>query len=177
MITLMQYLGPYRDHPQMQSTVLLANAQLILAAANELDELARADGVRLEDNPVTGCPIAGSGNGGARPGDATVGAVLSAHKDLRALDRYDLRREYMRWLLSYGREHCERLNVYLEHPQWTRSWAHLQIGAPSDGLTRWNIVFVPYADLVKNPPTCIALHEQRLAGVPEYPFTAPAKGQ
>lgn len=169
-ITLDHYLGPYKNHPQMQSARLLDHAHRIIEAMNELCSLAEADGIELEDNPYTGNAISGQGNGGARPSESTVGASKSAHKDLRGLDRYDPKRRFMRWLLSYGLDHCQRLDVYLEHPQWTRTWAHGQIGAPGDGLPRWTMVFVPYADLKKYPPTCKALSEQKVAGIPSFPF-------
>jgi len=172
-ITVEQYLGPYKDHPQMQSVVLLGNARQTVECVNEFCSLAEADGVELEDNPATGNAISGNGNGGARPSDTTVGAILSAHKDLRGLDRYDPRRALAKWALTYGNDHAQRLDLYFEHPQWTRSWLHNQWGAPGDGLTRWNVWFVPYADLVKNPPTCAALVEFATAGVSPYPFTEP----
>lgn len=166
-ITLEQYLGPYKDHPQMQSTVLLANAEKIIAAMNQLCWFAEADGVELEDNPDTGNAIGGQGNGGARPHDATVGAPLSAHKTLTALDRYDLNRQLMRWALSSGWSRLAELGIYIEHPQWTRSWLHGQITPPASHAR----VFVPYSDLAKYPPTCAPLPEQySLAEVAEFSY-------
>ena len=159
----------------MTATRLLDNARQVIEAVNEFCSLAEADGVRLIDNSATGNAISGNGNGGARPQDTTVGAILSAHKDLRGLDRFDPVRALATWALSYGNDHAQRLGLYFEHPQWTRSWLHHQIGAPGDGLPRWNVWFVPYSDLTKNQPTCAALAVQRFAGVQEFPFK-PAEG-
>jgi len=98
-----------------------------------------------------------------------VGAPGSKHQLLLALDWFDPQRALMRWILGYGLGLAEQLGMYFEHPQWTRSWVHGQIVPPGDGFTRWGIFFIPYADLIKYPPTCAALPVQQAANVPEFP--------
>jgi len=167
-VTLDHLLGPYAAEPWTPAE--LASGANTVRVHNELAMAAEADGVVLPVNPVTGCHIGGTGNGGARPKGSKVGAPGSKHQLLLALDWFDPLRAYMRWILSYGLERAAALGMYFEHPQWTRSWVHGQPVPPGDGLTRWNIFFVPYADQMANPPTCIALPEQQLAVVQEFPF-------
>ena len=154
-ITIADWLGPYAHHPAAQATVILKHGAMLLAAVNEFLELAEMDGVEVD------FAISGSGNGGFRPPDCPVGALFSAHKDGRAVDVADPKRSLAEWALDEGRPHAERLGLWFEHPQWTRSWLHCQIGAPRSG----NRFFVPYADLVASPPTCSPLDGQREAGV------------
>lgn len=172
MITIEQLLGPYAREPWTEAE--LADGAKTVNAWNELEAAAAVDGVPAPINPVTGSAIGGSGNGGARPRGSKVGAAFSKHQWLQALDRFDPTRAFMRWVLSYGLERAAALGMYFEHPQWTRSWIHGQIIPPGDGYQRWNNFFVPYQDLVKNPPTCIALPEQKLALVHEFQFKAAA---
>jgi len=169
-ITLEQYLRFYHDNPAMRSTVLLANAQRTVNAMNLLCATAEGDGVELEDNPVATSPhfgtvISGDGNGGARPPDSIVGSALSAHKDCNALDRTDIGRRLMRWCLGNVPVLVE-IGLWLEHPQWTRSWVHGQTVPPHSG----NRFFLPYSDMVKHPTTCIALPEMETAGVRTFKF-------
>lgn len=171
-ITFENLLGPHAGEPWTEEE--LDNGRRTVATWNVLEAAASADGVPLSENPATKSPIGGNGNGGARPHGSKVGAPGSTHQVLLALDRYDPTREFMKWLLSYGLERAAALGMYFEHPQWTRSWVHGQIIAPGDHLARWNIFFIPYADIAANPPTCIALPEQELAVVHEYPFGAVA---
>jgi hypothetical protein len=171
-LTVKDLLGPYAAEPW--SPAELASGGRTVQAWNELAGAAEADGVVLLINPATGCHIGGSGNGGARPKGSKVGAPGSMHQLLLALDWFDPQRALMRWILSYGLERATALGMYFEHPQWTRSWGHGQVVAPGEGLTRWNIFFIPYRDMLLNPPTCAALEEQAFAAVPAFPFKAAA---
>lgn len=162
-LTRANLLGPYAAEPW--SPAELASGQHTVDAWNTLGAAAEQEGVILRVNPATGCYISGTGNGGARPKKSAVGAPASAHKLLMALDFFDPDRALMRWLLTYGLGIAANLNMYFEHPQWTRTWVHGQIVAPGDGLPRWNIFFAPYRDMVANPWTCAALPEQRAADV------------
>jgi len=168
-ITLADYFGQYKNHPAAQAVVIIRHATLLLAAVNEYLGLAESDGVEIEEDPLTGNDISGTGNGGFRPPDCPVGSPLSSHKDGRGLDHKDVARDLTKWALTDGRVHAERLGLYFEHPQWTRSWLHSQIGAPLSGAR----FYVPYTDMVKNPPTCAPLAEFAAAGVKVFPFIAP----
>jgi len=171
-LSLSNLLGPYAGEPW--SPAELASGEHTVAAWNTLAAAAEIEGLVLPINPATGCHIGGTGNGGARPKGSRVGAPGSKHQLLMALDWFDPQRTLMRWILSYGLERAASLGMYFEHPQWTRSWAHGQIVPPGDELQRWNIFFVPYADIVANPCTCLALPEQRLAVVNDFEFKAAA---
>lgn len=168
LITLQDLLGHYAGEPW--SPAELASGEHTVRAGNALCSAAEADGVPLIINPATGCYIGGNGNGGARPKGSKVGAPGSKHQLLLALDLFDPQRAIMRWVLSYGLERAGALGLYLEHPQWTRSWTHIQIVPPGDGFQRWNIFFIPYTDIVANPPTCAPLPEQQLAAVNDFQF-------
>lgn len=168
MLTLEQLLGPYSREPWTPDE--LAAGERTCAAWNLLLPHYEAGGGVLVVNPATGTLIGGTGNGGARPKGSKVGAAKSKHQYLLALDLYDPRRDFMRWLLAYGVEHAMGLGMYFEHPQWTRSWVHGQIVAPGDEFTRWGVFFCPYVDMVKNPVTCAALPGQSSANVQEFSF-------
>lgn len=157
-------LGHYAGEPWTPAE--LASGEHTVAAWNTLGEAAELDGVVLLVNPATGCHIGGTGNGGARPKGSKVGAPGSKHQLLLALDWFDPQRKLMAWVLSQGLSRAEALGMHFEHPQWTRSWVHGQIVPPASGRR----FFVPYADLVANPPTCIALPEQEAANVPVFEF-------
>jgi len=163
-ITIADWLGPYAEHPAAQATVIRQHGAQLLAAVNEFLQCAEDDGVDVSD-----AKISGSGNGGFRPPDCAVGTKFSAHKDGRAVDIEDIGQNLAEWALGDGRAHAERLGLYFEHPQWTRSWLHAQIGAPKSG----NRFFVPYADLLASPPTCGPLDGQREAGVTIFNPSAP----
>jgi hypothetical protein len=167
-LALSDLLGPYGGEPWTPAE--LASGARTVIAWNTLAAAAEGEGIALPINAATGCHIGGSGNGGARPKGSKVGAPGSKHQLLMALDWHDPQRALMRWLLSYGLEHAAALGMYFEHPQWTRSWVHGQIVAPMSGAR----IFLPYADLVTNPPTCAPLEEQRLASVHDFEFKAVA---
>lgn len=163
-ITRAALLGPYTAEPWSEAE--FANSDHVCTAWNSLALAAETEGLILLINPATGTHVGGNGNGGARPKGSKVGAPGSKHQLLLALDWYDPRRALMRWLLSRGLEKAAALGMHFEHPQWTRSWVHGQVVPPGSGAR----IFVPYADLVKNPPTCIALPEQEAANVHAYEF-------
>jgi hypothetical protein len=167
-LTLANLLGPYAAEPWTPAE--LASGANTVRTWNALAAAAESDGIVHHVNPATGCHIGGTGNGGARPKGSKVGAPGSRHQLLLALDWFDPYRAFMRWLLSYGLERATSLGMSFEHPQFTKTWTHGQIVPPGDGLTRWQIFFVPYADLAANPPTCEPLPEQRIAMVPEFAF-------
>ena len=165
-LTLQDLLGPYAAEPW--SPAELACGENTVRAWNSLGAAAEADGVLLPTNPATGTHISGTGNGGARPKGSKVGVPGSKHQLLLAIDIFDPQRALMRWVLSRGRVIAERLGCWFEHGQWTRAWLHLQIVPPRSGAR----FFLPYADLVKYPPTCAALPEQWAAAVPVFEYPA-----
>ena len=131
MITLNQYVGPHRAHPDWTPARQL-NAQALLAKACELEaEMVRA-GVSFPDNPITGTGVSGNTFGGFRPQDCPQGAPNSTHKQGQGVDRYDPRGEIDAWCMA----HQDRLaahGIYLEHASATPGWSHWQSVPPKSG--------------------------------------------
>lgn len=163
-LTLDNLLGPYAAEPWTPAE--LASGKDTVEAWNALNASAEADGVITHINPTTGCWIGGTGNGGARPKGSKVGAPGSKHQLLLALDRFDPQRSFMAWVLTRGLARAAAIGMWFEHPQFTRSWTHGQIVPPGSGSR----FFVPFADLVANPPTCSALPGQAEAGAKLFDF-------
>lgn len=137
LVTLGEYLGPYKQHKDV-TPLVLANAGLLLRRVNRLYELAMADGVNLQVNPATYSRISGSGNGGFRPRDTSVGSPTSTHKDGQGIDTYDPRREFASWCLAH-QDQLKIIGLYMEDPRWTPTWVHLQSVPPKSG----KLVYVP----------------------------------
>lgn len=173
LITPEQVIGRYDAHPSL-TPLKRHNIHLTCGLVNVICFEAEADGVILEDDPDTGTAISGSrggaGSGGLRVPEIISVAVLSPHYDGNAIDRTDVNRKLMRWCLS-NVDRLKELGLYLEHPQWTSVWVHFQRIPPKSG-TRF---FIPYRDMVKNPPTCVALPEQTTAGVTSFRVKLGAK--
>lgn len=137
MITIEQYFGPYADHPD-GTTARIANAVLLLAACQKLEEIMRLDGVVFRDSPTTHSGVSGEGNGGFRPQDCPIGAARSSHKEGLAVDRYDPDGNIDLWCMNHQQVLAE-CGIYIEHPSKTLHWSHWTIKAPGSG----NRVFKP----------------------------------
>lgn len=148
MITAAQYFGDYAEHPDATAERRY-HATGWLDVVNDLLEVAAADGCELPENPVTGCLISGSGNGGFRPQDCKVGMENSTHKEGRGGDIYDLSRQFASWCLAHPEE-LEKRGLYMEDPRWTPSWVHLQDVPPRSGLRVYRPSMAPA--LAGNPP-------------------------
>lgn len=159
-VTLDEYLGPYKGHPDITPGIL-GNAINFLDVANAGLLLAQADGIVLRRNPITGSLVAGSGNGGVRIQAAAdrngrpVGAGHSRHKDGRAQDSFDPERRLCAWsLVNKGR--LLKIGILaMEDPRWTPTWCHWQDLAVPSG----HFAFVPSSDA----PLAAALPEQLVA--------------
>lgn len=137
-ITVFDYFGKYEAHADATSEKRRTAARM-LDKINAALLLAERDGVELHFNPITGCHIAGEGNGGFRPMDCPIGVASSKHKSAEALDVYDPERRLAAWSLA----NAERLKAIgilaMERPEWTPSWTHWQVVAvPSS-----NFAFIP----------------------------------
>lgn len=139
-ITLAEYFGPYAHHQAVTPDIRF-KATAMLDVVNDLYERAAQDGCELPDNPATGSGISGQGNGGFRPPESKVGAANSTHKDGRAVDRYDPRREFAAWCLAHPEE-LQKRGLHMEDPRWTPTWVHLQDVPPHSG----RVVYVPSTD-------------------------------
>lgn len=162
-ISSAQVIGRYAGHPALSDAVRTHVTQTCYVV-NVICTLAEHAGVLLENDPDTGTSISGIkdgvGGGGWTPPEIARGASNSPHYDGNAIDRFDPKRQLMRWCLKNVQKLVD-LGVYMEHPQWTSVWCHFQ-RVPPRSHSRW---YVPYSDLNKFPTTCKALPEQEAAGV------------
>ena len=146
MISESQYFGKYANHPDATAERRF-HATVMLDIVNNLLETAAADGCELPENPNTGNQISGNGNGGFRPQNSQVGAGSSKHKDGRAVDIFDPKRQFASWCLAHPDELTKR-GLHMEDPRWTPTWLHLQDVPPGSG----KLVFIPSSD----PPLAAA---------------------
>lgn len=140
MITLDQYFGVHRNHPDITDDIR-DNAARLLDACEELEHMARDEGVEFPDNPVTRSGVSGQTYGGYRPRDCPQGALHSSHKEGLAVDRYDPQGKIDAWcMMNSGKGGLlEQCGVYIEHPDATKGWSHWTIKATKSGRR----VFMP----------------------------------
>lgn len=137
MISESEYFGPYAEHPDATAQRRY-HATALLDVVNDLLETAAAAGCKLPTNPKTDSQISGNGNGGFRPQESSVGAKNSKHKDGRAVDIFDPKRQFASWCMAHLSE-LEKRDLYMEDPRWTPTWVHLQDVPPGSGKR----VYVP----------------------------------
>ena len=78
---------------------------------------------------------------GYRPGHYNKqagGAKASAHLDCEAVDLYDPDREFTIWCWQ-NEDELEKAGLYMEDPEYTDGWVHLQTRAPRSGKR----IFIP----------------------------------
>ncbi len=114
MISLDDYFGIYANHPEA-SAGKWSIADILLEKVNGLLEEAQDEGIELEENPVTHCP---------------VGAPLSAHKMAHAVDIYDPTGKLDEWITD---EMLTKHKLWRESPTQTATWVHLQDVPPKSG--------------------------------------------
>ena len=134
MITSQQYFGIYHDHPDATKEVK-DNAETLLMACDNLEEMAVEDGVVFPDNPTTGNGVSGVTLGGFRPQSCVQGAMHSSHKEGLAVDRYDPEGRIDAWcMMNSGKGgKLEQCGIYIEHPDSTKGWSHWTIKSPGSG--------------------------------------------
>ena len=152
MIRLDEYFNGHAGHSEITEEIK-KNASELLESVNNLMLQAQQDGVGFTINAKTSSYISGSGNGGFRPSDSTVGAAKSKHKTAQAIDIYDPDREFASWCLAHKGKMADA-GLYAEDFRWTTSksgaggWVHLQNIAPGSGM----IVFRPSISEPLGPP-------------------------
>lgn len=127
MIRLKDYFGHKIDHPDATQE-RKDNAEVLLSRVNVLLDYAEMQGVyEVVNNPYTDTQISGtrngSGDGGFRLQTSTTGAPKSSHKEGMGVDIYDPGNRLDKWLTD---EILEEFDLYREHPDYTRTWCHLQ---------------------------------------------------
>lgn len=147
-----EYFSAYTGHSEITEEIK-KNASELLESVNQLMLEAQEDGVGFTINPKTKSYISGSGNGGFRPSDSTVGASKSKHKTGNAVDIYDPDREFASWILAHKGKMADA-GLYAEDFRWTTSksgsggWCHLQNVPPGSG----QIVYRPSIAEPLGPP-------------------------
>ena len=134
MITLAEYFGPRKTHPEA-TPAKFAAADELLGRVNALLDRAYNEGIYHEEpDPDTGCCISGSrggsGDGGFRLSDSPTGRLNSPHKAARAVDVYDPDDFLDQWLSD---EILAEFGLYREAPEKTPGWVHFQDRAPGSG--------------------------------------------
>ena len=154
MITLADYwMGRDIRYPADLTDVVIDNAAELLDRVNLLISHASQDGVQPVTDAATWTHVAS----GWRPksvNDATSSAGKnSRHITGRAIDLRDdpVKRQLARWCLAHLDKLAE-IGLWMEDPQWTPSWVHLQSIAPGSGRR----VYIPSA----HPPLATKLPEQ-----------------
>ena len=134
MITVEEYFGPWKDHPDATEE-RRQNAILLLHACSALEYFARRDGIEFPDNPHTGSGVSGKTYGGFRPQDCPQGAPQSSHQEGLAVDRYDPEDLIDKWCMAHSEVGglLESCGIYIEHPSKTDGWSHWQIRSPKSG--------------------------------------------
>lgn len=131
LLSLDQYFGPWRNHPDA-SKPRRENALRLLAAVEKLAALAVADGVVFRANPKTGSVVSGLQYGGFRPQSCCEGAPNSSHKDALAVDLFDPAGKIDAWCLA-NIDKLEACKIYIEHPSATKAWSHWTLRPPKSG--------------------------------------------
>jgi hypothetical protein len=141
MISLEQYwMGRDRKYAAQLTPEIPGNAGILIERVNNVLVRAAADDILPGLDRNTGTPVAS----GWRPKnviDATANAGrTSKHIIGCAIDLWDTLpdRALARWCLR-NRRLLEESGLWMEDPQWTPSWVHLQSLPPGSG----NRVFIP----------------------------------
>ncbi len=140
-ITLADYwMGRDVSHGLQLGTDVRANAARTVALANDLLRRAVAAGVTLERSPRTGSLV----SSGWRPATINAGvpnaAPRSRHISGQAVDIFDPRGALDAWLMTHtGQDALAGIGLWLESPDHTRGWSHVQTVPPRSGRR----VFVP----------------------------------
>lgn len=137
-ITRADYMmGRDLRYPDAVTPEIEANVVLLLEATNLFIAAAVSEGVPIGIDEKTGTPVAS----GLRPkvlNDRTQNAGAdSTHIWGLGLDLQDIlpARLLARFALRCARPGgmLERWGLYMERPQWTPDWVHLQLRAPKSG--------------------------------------------
>ncbi len=136
MITYKQYVGRWASEITEE---FKQNIEIkLLPVINGLIEHLQNRGIIFPINPNTSSIISGSTLGGFRPQTTAVGAAKSNHKKGLAVDLYDPKKEIGAWCLA-NKSILAEFDVYIEHPDYTNGWCHMQVVPPASGKR----VFIP----------------------------------
>ena len=146
------YMGRQHSNAAELTDAIRDNVTELLGRVNLLLAWAYGDNVRPALDAATGTHIA-SGWRPAAINDATANAAKqSRHLTGEAIDLRDNgTRDLARWCIK-NLDALEEIGLWMEDPQWTPSWVHLQIQPPGSRRR----VYCPSS----KPPMVAALPEQ-----------------
>jgi hypothetical protein len=147
MITLKDYWrGRDVKYPRDLTPDIRSNATTTVEKVNQLLALAEEEGIV--------CEVCTSGWRPIAVNDSTSNSVkASKHIKALACDILDTEnRDLARWCLR-NLNQLEHIGLWMEDPQWTPTWVHLQIVPPGSGRR----VYIPSI----KPPLAGPLPEQR----------------
>jgi len=153
MIILQDYwMGRDARYPHALTPDVIAHATLLLGRVNLLLAWALVENIRPALDATTGHHVA-SGWRPAEINEATSNAAkASRHITGEAIDLRDNgTRDLARWCLR-NLDALEEIGLWMEDPQWTPTWVHLQTVPPASRRR----VYVPSS----RPPLAAKLPEQ-----------------
>lgn len=156
MIIASDYFMDRRDErfPEELTEQIRDNIAELLGRVNLLISWAYRDGVRPALDARTGTHVASGWRPSAINEATSNAAAASKHLTGEAIDLRDNgTRDLVRWALK-NVEALEEIGLWMEDPQWTPQWLHLQIVPPKSRRR----VYVPSS----KPPTVARLPEQDL---------------
>jgi hypothetical protein len=136
-LTVAEYFGPWADHPDLTPD-RRANAEKLVLAINALFTDLMRGLIYPRTNPKTNSVISGEMYGGFRPGDCPIGRKGSSHKEGQGADLFDLYAAISGHLFV-RQELLRKHGLWMEHPNDTPGWCHLQTRPVKSG----NTVFFP----------------------------------
>jgi hypothetical protein len=153
MITLNDYLmGRDREFPDELTDEIRGNAALVVARANLLLARMEEELIAPGIDEKTGTFVASGWRPRGINSHTSNAADKSRHITGLAVDLQDTPdRKVARWCVS-NLDVLEEIGLWMEDPQWTPDWVHLQVVPPGSGRR----VYIPSA----NPPIVAALPEQ-----------------
>lgn len=157
MITLPDYwMGRDAQYPDAMTDAIIDNATLLLGRVNLLLSWAYAEHVTPALDARTGNHIASGWRPPAINEATSNAAAKSRHITGEAIDLRDNgTRDLARWCLR-NLDALEEIGLWMEDPQWTPSWVHLQIQPPGSRRR----VYCPSS----KPPLAALLPEQLTGG-------------
>lgn len=139
MITIADYfMGRREQFPLSLTPAIEDNAARTVALANELIILAKGAGFVVKLSPKTGSLV----SSGWRPPQINAGvggATRSRHLSGEAIDFYDPDGKLDAFCLAQADRVLRDLGLWLEAPQVTPGWCHVQTKPPKSGRR----VFLP----------------------------------
>lgn len=124
------FMGRDLAYPQHLTDEIRSNAAELLGRVNLLLSWAVADQVRPASDARTGTAVASGWRPPAINEATSNAAAKSRHLTGEAIDLRDTgTRDLARWCLR-NIDALEEIGLWMEDPQWTPTWVHLQIVPP-----------------------------------------------